>query len=317
MQRLQLFSRFFLAVTSTIALLMSGVAIPPAGVILIPLVPQPVLSFGFRFGIGWGTGALAATAMLLLTIAGKELALVYGLFALMTFLLFGLLGRLRSIEVLVSGIAGVIFTVTGGLLFYFYGSWPAVVQDVHKSLSQNLTAAMRIHEKMGFPQDSLDLLKERMPQIVETTLQFLPGLLFVSLSLIVLINIVFLCRRFPDRRAQWLSVDNFREWKGPEPLVWGVIACGFVLFIPGLEFVRIFAINILLVIGACYFIQGLSIIAYYFHKNKVPRFLRGVTYVLIAFEQIFTLLVVGLGLFDLWGDFRRLRKNKLNPSQAS
>jgi uncharacterized protein YybS (DUF2232 family) len=61
----------------------------------------------------------------------------------------------------------------------------------------------------------------------------------------------------------------------------------------------------------------LSIIAYYFHKNNVPRFLRAVTYILIAFEQIFTLLVVGLGLFDLWGDFRRLKKNNLNPSQAS
>jgi hypothetical protein len=29
------------------------------------------------------------------------------------------------------------------------------------------------------------------------------------------------------------------------------------------------------------------------------------------------LLVVGLGLFDLWGDFRRLRKNNLHPSQVS
>jgi hypothetical protein len=45
--------------------------------------------------------------------------------------------------------------------------------------------------------------------------------------------------------------------------------------------------------------------------------LRGLTYVLIIFQQIFTLLVVGLGLFDLWGDFRRLGKNNLTPSRAS
>jgi hypothetical protein len=53
------------------------------------------------------------------------------------------------------------------------------------------------------------------------------------------------------------------------------------------------------------------------HKNNVPRFLRGLTYVLIVFQQIFTLLVVGLGLFDLWGDFRRLGKNKAAPSQTA
>jgi hypothetical protein len=48
----------------------------------------------------------------------------------------------------------------------------------------------------------------------------------------------------------------------------------------------------------------------------VPRFLSGLTYVLIIFQQIFTLLVVGVGLFDLWGDFRRLGKDRLTPSQA-
>ena len=260
---------------------------------------------------------LIAALVLLLAVAGKELALIYGILAFMTVLLFGLLGRLRSIELLVAGIAGTIFILTCGVLFYFYGSWSALVQDLHRSLDENLMAALRVHEKMGFPKDSLDLLKERIPQVVQTTLQFLPGLLFVGLALTVLVNIVFLCRRFPARRAQWLSAENFREWKGPEPMVWGLIACGFVLFIPGLQFLRIFAFNILLVIGAAYFIQGLAIIAYFFHKNNVPRFLRGLTYVLIAFEQIFTLLVVGLGLFDLWGDFRRLGKNNLNPSQAS
>jgi uncharacterized protein YybS (DUF2232 family) len=317
MRRLEVISRFFLALASTSVLLIGGVAIPPAGVVLIPLVPQPVLAFGFRFGIGWGIGVLIAALVLLLAVAGKELALIYGILAFMTVLLFGLLGRLRSVELLVSGIAGTIFILTCGVLFYFYGSWSALVQDLHRSLDENLMAALRVHEKMGFPKDSLDLLKERIPQVVQTTLQFLPGLLFVGLALTVLVNIVFLCRRFPARRAQWLSAENFREWKGPEPMVWGLIACGFVLFIPGFQFLRIFAFNILLVIGATYFIQGLAIIAYFFHKNNVPRFLRGLTYVLIAFEQIFTLLVVGLGLFDLWGDFRRLGKNNLNPSQAS
>ena len=148
-------------------------------------------------------------------------------------------------------------------------------------------------------------------------LQLLPGLVFVGIGLVVLANVLLLCRRFPDKRAPWLSVANLREWNGPEQMVWGLIVCGFVLFIPGLELLHLFSANMLLVIAVLYFAQGLSIIAYFFHKNNVPRFLRAVTYVLIAFEQIFMLLVVGLGLFDLWGDFRRLKKNNLNPSQAS
>ena len=153
--------------------------------------------------------------------------------------------------------------------------------------------------------------------MIEMVLQLLPALVFLSLAFMVLLNIMFLCRRFPERRAQWLALTNLREWKGPEPLVWILIACGFSLFIPGLEAAHAAALNLLLIIGSCYFAQGLAVIAYFFHKNKVPRFLRAITYVLIVFQQIFTLLVVGLGLFDLWGNFRRLGKDHLTPSQAA
>ena len=37
-------------------------------------------------------------------------------------------------------------------------------------------------------------------------------------------------------------------------------------------------------------------------------FFRVLGYLLIVFEQILTVLVIGLGLFDLWGDFRRLKR---------
>jgi uncharacterized protein YybS (DUF2232 family) len=317
MNRLEITSKFFLALATTVILTISGIVIPPAGVILLPLVPQPVLSLGVRYGKRFGMGVLGAALALFLLFAGEELAFIYLIFALMVSLLFGVLGKIRVIEWLVLATASTVFAATAGLLLYVYGSWAAIVQDLRASLTEHLATAVRVHERMGFTQESIELIKERMPAITETILQVLPGLIFVSLSLIVLVNVLFLCRRFPDRRPEWLSLDNLREWHAPEPLVWVLIACGFSLFIPGVEFLQTAAINFLLVIGACYFFQGLAIVAYFFQKSRVPYFLRMVTYVLIIFQQVFTLLVVGLGLFDLWGDFRRLKKKDLNPSQAS
>lgn len=317
MQRLEVIGRFFLAFASSVLVLMSGVVLPPIGVILLPIVPLPVLSFGLRYGRGSAVAGTIGVTLLFFIFAGEELAFIYGLFALMTILLLAFLGRVRLIERLVTGIAAALFVVSGAFLFSYFGSWNAVGESFRVNLLQHLTAAARLYEKMGFPQESLDLLQERTPQIVEMMLQLLPGLVFVSFGLVVLANVLLLCRRFPEKRAEWISVTNLREWNGPEPMVWGLIACGFVLMIPGLEGVRVLGANVLLVIAAFYFAQGLSIIAYFFHKNNVPRFLRAVTYALIAFEQIFTVLVVGLGLFDLWGDFRRLKKNNLTPSQAS
>jgi uncharacterized protein YybS (DUF2232 family) len=315
--RLEIILKFFLALASTLLLLVSGVVLPAAGVIFIPFVPQPVLSFGLKYGTGLGTGILFAALVILLVLAGEELTFVYAVFAIMTGLLFWLLGRLRSVEYLVAGVATAMLAAAGGSLLYFYGSWGAVILDFRGSLMDHLTTALRVHEKLGFPQESLDLFKEKIPEIVEQMLQLLPGLLFVSLCFIVLLNVLFLCRRFPDRRAQWLSIETFREWKCPEHVIWPFIASGFVLFVPAGDALTIFAVNILLITAVCYFIQGLAVVAYFFHKNNVPRFLRSATYILIIFQQMFTVLVAALGLFDLWGDFRRLKNKNLNPSQAS
>lgn len=317
MLRLEVLVKFFLALASTVFLLISGVVLPAAGVILMPFVPQPVLLFGLKYGAGLGAGVLIAALVCLFVLAGEALGFVYSVFAVMVGLLFWLLGRLRAIELLVTAVAAAMLATAAGILLYFYGSWGAMTQDLRASLIGNLTVALRVHEKMGFPQESLNLFSEKIPEIVEQMLRLLPSLLFVSLCLVVLLNVLFLLRRFPERREQWLSIATFREWKCPEPLVWALIACGFAVFVPASEWVTIVALNVLLVTGVCYFIQGLAIVAFFFHKNNVPRFLRSATYILIIFQQIFTLLVAALGLFDLWGDFRRLKKNNLNPSQAS
>lgn len=317
MQPLELIAKFILATALTVFLFMSGVAVPPLGAALFTLVPQPALSFGVRYGITAGMGvALAALAIVLLW-GGPELALIYSAFAAIVGLLFYWLGRVGALESLVCGIAAAVFAGFSGVLIILYGSWGALLQDLRANLNDSLASAIQMQEQMGFPAENVALLKERAPQIVEMILQLLPAALYIGLGLVVLFNVLFLCRRFPEHREEWLGGANLREWKAPDFLVWGLIACGFVMFVPGVELLKILAANLLLVIGVCYFFHGLAIVAYYFHKNSVPRFVRGIVYIFIVFQQIFTLLVVGLGVFDLWLDFRRLKKQDLNPSQAS
>jgi len=317
MQRLEVITRFFLALALTVFLFMSGVSLPPIGALLLPFVTQPVLLFGFKYGIGYGLGVALVATLVLALFAGEELSLLYGLFAILSGVLLGLVGRIRRVEYLLVGAAAAMFAWAVGVAYYFFGSWAALAGDFRAGLTQQFATATRMQEQLGLSKDSLELVKERMPQLIDMTLQLLPGLLFLTFGFIALINVISLRRRFPERRAEWFAIENFRDWKGPEPLVWGLIACGFGLFFPLPDLARLIAMNLLLIVGAFYFAQGLAVIAFFFHKNNVPRFLRGITYVLIVFQQIFTLMVVGLGLFDLWGDFRRLGKDKLTPSQAS
>ncbi|HEX6767739.1 MAG TPA: DUF2232 domain-containing protein [Candidatus Binatia bacterium] len=301
----------------TVFLFMSGISLPPIGALLLPFVTQPVLLFGFKYGIGYGLGVALVATLLLALFAGEELSLLYGLFAILSGVLLGLVGRIRRVEYLLVGAASAMFVWAVGVAYYFFGSWAALAGDFRAGLTQQFATATRMQEQLGFSKDSLETVIEKMPQLIDMTLQLLPGLLFLTFGFIALINVLSLRRRFPERRAEWFAIENFRDWKGPEPLVWGLIACGFGLFFPLPDLARLIAMNLLLIVGAFYFAQGLAVIAFFFHKNNVPRFLRGITYVLIVFQQIFTLMVVGLGLFDLWGDFRRLGKDNLTPSQAS
>jgi len=317
MQRLEVITRFLLALALSVFLFMSGISLPPMGTLLLPFVAQPLLLFGAKYGIGYGFGVMIMAILVLTLFGGAELSLLYGIFAILAGVLLGLVGRLRKVEYLVVSAASAMFVWALGVARYFFGSWSALVGDFRTGLTQQFAAATRMQEELGFSKDSLDLVKERMPQLIDMTLQLLPGLLFLTFAFIALINILSLRRRFPERRSQWFAVERFRDWKGPEPLVWGLIACGFALFFPVPDTIRLVAMNLLLLVGAFYFAQGLAVIAFFFHKNNVPRFLRGITYILIVFQQIFTLMVVGLGLFDLWGDFRRLGKDNLTPSQAS
>ncbi|MBW2176623.1 MAG: DUF2232 domain-containing protein, partial [Deltaproteobacteria bacterium] len=60
-----------------------------------------------------------------------------------------------------------------------------------------------------------------------------------------------------------------------------------------------------------YFLQGIAVVSYYFEKKRFPRALRLFLYSLIALQQILLLLIIGLGLFDMWLNFRKLNSDKI------
>ncbi|HEY3306076.1 MAG TPA: DUF2232 domain-containing protein [Candidatus Binatia bacterium] len=314
----QVAKSFLLALASTVLLALCGAVIPLAGMLLIPLIPQPALAFGLRHGRAQATGLLLLALALVASLGGRELGLAYSFLALMVLLLFLCLGRDWSIErVVASTAAGMLAALAAALLLVF-GSVSGIQQGIRAALQENLHASIEVYGTVGFSPQGLEFLKENAPQMIDMTLRILPALAFAGFVTLVLINLFLLLRRFPDRYAFFFGASqDLREWRSPEFLVWCFLASGFALFVPGAEIVKTLALNLFLGIALFYFFQGLSIIAYYFHHKRVPYFFRSLAYILIVFEQVCTVFVVALGLFDLWGDFRRLKKKDFNPGRVS
>jgi uncharacterized protein YybS (DUF2232 family) len=296
---------------------LAAVVIPVAGILVLPLIPHPLVFLGLKHGKEALLGTGAAVTVVVLLSAGAGLALGYLLVASLAVFLFFSLRRGRSLENIV------LMATTGFFAFglitvhALVGSLAELQGHVRETLGENLALALKFYERMGVSGESTEALREHTPQLIELILRVLPAIFFAGCAGAVLLNLMLLFRRFPEGRGNLLPDGDPKEWKSPDILVWCFILSGFCLLVLPDGWVRVVLLNLFLISVVFYFFQGLAIVAYYFHYKNVPVFLRGIGYALIFLEQLFTLLVVGLGLFDLWGDFRRLNKRDLHPTHTS
>jgi uncharacterized protein YybS (DUF2232 family) len=306
-----------LALASSLSLFLAAVLIPIAGTLLLPLAPQPLLRLGVKAGKVAALGVAGVVAIILYGLGGKDLASGYVIIASMGIFLLFAMSPNRALENVVLIAAAQFFALGFATLYALAGSIGQLQDVIRHTLGQNLQLALKVYEKAGVSRESTDFLRAHWPQLVEFILQILPALAFAGCAVAVLLNLFLLARGLPQVRGNLVPAGDPKEWKSPELLVWGFIAAGFCALVLQDGWIKTLSLNLFLVCLVFYFFQGLAIIAYYFHHKNVPVFLRGLGYALIFLEQMIMLLVVGLGLFDMWGDFRRLNKKDLHPTNAA
>jgi uncharacterized protein YybS (DUF2232 family) len=98
----------------------------------------------------------------------------------------------------------------------------------------------------------------------------------------------------------------FAEWICQENLVWGFIASSAALLL-GKGMVSDAGLNLFVVMMVIYFVQGMSIVIHFLQARKVPVFLWIALFILIFTQPLFIGLLAGIGVFDIWVDFRKIR----------
>lgn len=103
--------------------------------------------------------------------------------------------------------------------------------------------------------------------------------------------------------APW---TGYRNWQLPEKLIWVAIGTGVFALLP-LQPVRNIGINCLILLSIIYCFQGFSIAVFFMNKWNVPILLRSFFYVMIVFQSFGTILLLILGIADIWFDFRKIK----------
>ncbi len=271
-------------------------------------IPLPILFY--RSKLGRTTGAIVpiVSVIFMVVILGRINTdiLFFVELLLLGFVLSELIEMNLSIEKTV--LYACIIVLSAGiasLIFYSNISQKGMMTLISEYVAENLKLTMVLYENMGMSEENIRKISSQLENIRYVLVRIIPALV-VSSTLFVIWTTLLMAKPILKRKGLFYTdFGSLKLWKPPEFIVWGVIGCGIGLLFPNQTF-KIFALNGLIILMTIYFFEGIAIISFYFEKKRFPLMLRFFLYSLIGLQQFILLLVIGLGFFDLWLNFRKI-----------
>ena len=283
--------------------------LPILGFFCALFIPLPTLFY--RSKLGRQVGIIVPAAVLFVIAAVMGGIAVDFVFFLELLLLGFMLGEFLAMNLSVEKTilytcASVLLSGLLGLVLYSNMSNTGITLLVSQYIAINLEMTMALYESMGVSEESLVQLSNSLEQIQYILVRIVPAMVIGSTLFVAWINLLLAKRILTGRGMYFPNFGALNHWKAPDALIWVLIGCGGLLLMPGTS-LKMLGLNGLLILLVVYFLQGIAVVSYYFEKKRFPRALRLFLYTLIAVQQFVLLLVIGLGIFDMWLNFRKIK----------
>ena len=274
----------------------------------------PLITFLLLYGLGWNLGNR-------IMLQGTLLACVVGFFlGSMPLVLLSLTGIApgyviaysagRSEKQVLAGMKGIVCLGFCWLLFWVglvatdnAFSYSALIHSVQNGMDATLNV---YRQNTSIPVDKLLLIDQFLNQVKSIFPIILPAILGNIIIITIWLTMVLgnsLALRY-CHKSPW---PEYKYWKLPERLIWAVIFSAMLALIP-LQPLQPMGINLLLLVGLFYIFQGIAILVYFLDKWNMPIMLRLPLYAIAVIQSAGTLLLLVIGIADIWLDFRRINK---------
>ncbi|MBW2568143.1 MAG: YybS family protein [Deltaproteobacteria bacterium] len=285
-----------------------SVYLPIVGFFCSLLIPLPVLFYRSKLGRKKGSIVPVASIILMIVITGEMSTNI--LFFTELLLLGYILSELIEINLPIDktifyACSSVLFAGFVGLVFYSNISNTGIIDFVSEHVAENLKLTMELYKNIGMPEESIYMFSKSMEDIQYVLVRILPSLIVASTLFVAWANLLLAKSILSIRSLFYPDFGALNQWKAPDSFVWIIIGCGVTLLFPD-RGVKMLGLNGLIIMMTIYFFQGIAIISFYFEKKRFPRFLRIALYTFVAMQQVILLIVIGLGFFDMWLNFRKL-----------
>jgi uncharacterized protein YybS (DUF2232 family) len=302
-------------VMATLVIFSMSVFMPVVGFIFSMFIPLPVLFYRAKLGRRLGMIVpLVAIAVMGLVFGGLTMDILF--FSGLMFLGFAMSEMFEkelSVELTVVAACGMVLgTGLIGILIYSMANRTGVVNLVSAYVATNLALSLELYKGIGIPQETIDTISGSLDQIQYILVRILPSLTVASTLFVAWTNLIAARPIMQRRGISFPDFGRLNRWQAPDLLIWVVIGCGLIILLP-VTGMRLIGVNGLLVLLTIYFIQGIAVVSFYFEKKRLPRAIRILLYMMIAFQQLFLLVIICIGLFDMWINFRKIDTHKHEP----
>lgn len=264
------------------------------------LIPLPTLFYRIKLGRK-NSLAIPAAVILMLVFISKGLSpgiFIYAGWMLLGFLLSEFFEMNLSIERTVL-LSSIITMLAGCFALFFYSNMSNTgVYEI---------ASNQVNELLSYMRDA-GLIEESPDEIRHVITCSMPGIIASLIIFMSWVNVIIAVPLLKKSQLFFPEFGALNLWKAPERLVWVTIACGVLLVLP-FDSIGLIALNIMFILILIYFFQGMAIVSFYVKKIKIPSGLRIFLYWLIFFQFPVNFLVIGIGFFDMWLDFRKISSN--------
>jgi uncharacterized protein YybS (DUF2232 family) len=217
-------------------------------------------------------------------------------------------------KALLAGLGVLIFS----LFLAKLGGAAYLADSARSYLQQILNEIVLANQTAGSQNAQLTFMADHAEQLVTTVLRLLPSLVFVYAVITVAINAV-IGRKIAKAHYPASHAGDIIRFRLPDSLIWTLIITGFMYFADNYALrsktLGIVALNLLVGLGTLYFLQGMAVTVYFVQKIRLSL-IRTVAYItMIIFLQTVSIVLVLLGIADVWANFR-LRRWRLAQGQS-
>jgi uncharacterized protein YybS (DUF2232 family) len=303
---------FFAGIILSSSFFLVASLLPIAGSVFFILTPLPILYYYTKTGRIQGWGILIIS----LTLVALFLAFSSSMTSLPFLFISGLLGIILS-EILHKNYSierTILYPVTVLIVLWLtviislsitLGRQPwHLIEDY---IGRNIQESIDFYTHLDIPAEQIAQIKDNFNEITIFFTNIFPALFLVSVSFTVWINTLAARDIFYKNGMTYPDFGDLSRWKASESLIWALLASGVMLLIPA-EWVKFLGLNLLIMCLFVYLLQGLSIISFIFKTKNVHRLFRILCYFLIFTLQYIILVVIAVGVVDLWVDFRKFVK---------